>query len=180
MNLDFIEEHSAEIENVITIFENNYTIEISANDIISIRTKNDYIFIRNSKKKGFITKDNKFLIKPTYDDIISVSISTQTFVFVKNDTSNSKLLGLANFCEEVILQPIYDDIRYIDEKHFIVKRDGLYAIIDNTGNEIIQYGKYDYIDNFVHGLSRVKKGNKWGIINKYGYEFGHCEVFVHI
>ena len=171
MNLDFIEEHSAEIENVITIFENNYTIEISANDIISIRTKNDYIFIRNSNKKGFITKDNKFLIKPTYDDIISVSISTQTFVFVKNDTSNSKLLGLANFCEEVILQPIYDDIRYIDAKHFIVKRDGLYAIIDNTGNEIIQYGKYDYIDNFVHGLSRVKKGNKWGIINKYGYEF---------
>ena len=54
MNLDFIEEHSAEIENVITIFENNYTIEISANDIISIRTKNDYIFIRNSNKKGFI------------------------------------------------------------------------------------------------------------------------------
>ena len=171
MNLDFIEEHSAEIENVITIFENNYTIEISANDIISIRTKNDYIFIRNSNKKGFITKDNKFLIKPTYDDIISVSISTQTFVFVKNDTSNSKLLGLANFCEEVILQPIYEDIRYIDAKHFIVRRDGLYAIIDNTGNEIIQYGKYDYIDNFVHGLSRVKKGNKWGIINKYGYEF---------
>lgn len=171
MNLDFIEEHSAEIENVITIFENNYTIEISANDIISIRSKNDYIFIRNSNKKGFITKDNKFLIKPTYDDIISVSISTQTFVFVKNDTSNSRLLGLANFCEEVILQPIYDDIRYIDAKHFIVRRDGLYAIIDNTGNEIIQYGKYDYIDNFVHGLSRVKKGNKWGIINKYGYEF---------
>ena len=171
MNLDFIEEHSAEIENVITIFENNYTIEISANDIISIRTKNDYIFIRNSNKKGFITKDNKFLIKPTYDDIISVSISTQTFVFVKNDTSNSKLLGLANFCEEVILQPIYEDIRYIDAKHFIVRREGLYAIIDNTGNEIIQYGKYDYIDNFVHGLSRVKKGNKWGIINKYGYEF---------
>lgn len=171
MNLDFIEEHSAEIENVITIFENNYTIEISANDIVSIRTKNDYIFIRNSNKKGFITKDNKFLIKPTYDDIISVSISTQTFVFVKNDTSNSKLLGLANFCEEVILQPIYEDIRYIDAKHFIVRRDGLYAIIDNTGNEIIQYGKYDYIDNFVHGLSRVKKGNKWGIINKYGYEF---------
>ena len=171
MNLDFIEEHSAEIENVITIFENNYTIEISANDIISIRTKNDYTFIRNSNKKGFITKDNKFLIKPTYDDIISVSISTQTFVFVKNDTSNSKLLGLANFCEEVILQPIYEDIRYIDAKHFIVRRDGLYAIIDNTGNEIIQYGKYDYIDNFVHGLSRVKKGNKWGIINKYGYEF---------
>lgn len=171
MNLDFIEEHSAEIENVITIFENNYTIEISANDIVSIRTKNDYIFIRNSNKKGFITKDNKFLIKPTYDDIISVSISTQTFVFVKNDTSNSKLLGLANFCEEVILQPICEDIRYIDAKHFIVRRDGLYAIIDNTGNEIIQYGKYDYIDNFVHGLSRVKKGNKWGIINKYGYEF---------
>lgn len=171
MNLDFIEEHSAEIENVITIFENNYTIEISANDIISIRTKNDYIFIQNSNKKGFITKDNKFLIKPTYDDIISVSISTQTFVFVKNDTSNSKLLGLANFCEEVILQPIYEDIRYIDAKHFIVRRDGLYAIIDNKRNEIIQYGKYDYIDNFVHGLSRVKKGNKWGIINKYGYEF---------
>ena len=171
MNLDFIEEHSAEIENVITIFENNYTIEISANDIVSIRTKNDYIFIRNSNKKGFITKDNKFLIKPTYDDIISVSISTQTFVFVKNDTSNSKLLGLANFCEEVILPPIYEDIRHIDEKHFIVRRDGLYAIIDNKRNEIIQYGKYDYIDNFVHGLSRVKKGNKWGIINKYGYEF---------
>lgn len=171
MNLDFIEEHSAEIENVITIFENNYTIEISANDIVSIRTKNDYIFIRNSNKKGFITKDNKFLIKPTYDDIISVSISTQTFVFVKNDHSNLKLLGLANFCEEVILQPIYEDIRFIDAKHFIVRRDGLYAIIDNKRNEIIQYGKYDYIDNFVHGLSRVKKGKKWGIINKYGYEF---------
>lgn len=170
MNLDFIEEHSSEIENVITIFENNYTLEISANDIVSIRTKNDYILLRNLDKKGFISKDNNILIKPAYDDIISVSMSTQTFVFAKN-TNNQKLLGLANFCEEVILQPIYEDIRYIDEKHFIVKRDGLNSIIDNQENEIVPYGKYDYIDYFVHGLSRVKKGNKWGIINKYGYVF---------
>lgn len=58
--------------------------------------------------------------------------------------------------------------------------DGKWGINDSDGNEIVPFGKYDWIDDFDSGLARVKvgkttnaikeNGNKWGIINEKGIE----------
>ncbi|MBO7561331.1 MAG: WG repeat-containing protein [Bacteroidales bacterium] len=39
-----------------------------------------------------------------------------------------------------------------------------YSVIDSSGNTIVPFGKYQYIDGFEQGLARVKKGDAWEII----------------
>lgn len=62
----------------------------------------------------------------------------------------------------------------------VQKFDYTWGVIDADGNEIVPFGKYDWIEGFDNGLSRVKIGkdpsylrnnhNKWGIISADGEE----------
>lgn len=66
----------------------------------------------------------------------------------------------------------------------VERSDYKWGVIDSNGNEIVPFGKYDWIEGFEHGLCRVKigkrssnlvnNGNKWGIINKKGEEVLPC------
>lgn len=57
---------------------------------------------------------------------------------------------------------------------------GLFGVIDKEGNVIVPFGKYDLIEEFCLGVTRVKKGKgangyigsncKWGIIDTSGRE----------
>lgn len=61
--------------------------------------------------------------------------------------------------------------------------DYKWGVVDKAGNEIVAFGKYDWIDGFEHGLARVKigKGERnnagetdlWGIIDSEGNEVLH-------
>lgn len=66
---------------------------------------------------------------------------------------------------------------------FVIERkDGLWGVMNKQGDKIVDFGKYDLIEPFFMGLSRVKIGsgasglkenygvNKWGIINILGEE----------
>ncbi len=57
--------------------------------------------------------------------------------------------------------------------------DYKWGVVNDAGDEIVPFGKYDWIDDFDKGLARVKIGkapnrvvnsNKWGIINEKGEE----------
>lgn len=62
--------------------------------------------------------------------------------------------------------------------------DYKWGVIDSKGNEIVPFGKYDWIEGFEQGLCRVKIGkqssnlanndNKWGIINEKGEDVLPC------
>lgn len=89
-------------------------------------------------------------------------------------------------------------MRNIVEKNYgevtVVERsDYKWGVMDSKGNEIVSFGKYDWIEGFEHGLCRVKIGkrssifannnNKWGIINEKGEEVLPCvydEVWMFI
>ncbi|MBQ9201936.1 MAG: WG repeat-containing protein [Bacteroidales bacterium] len=56
-----------------------------------------------------------------------------------------------------------------DEKVFVVElREKGIGIIDFYGNEVVPIGKYNWVDDFYHGLARVIHGDKWGIIDYKG------------
>ena len=48
--------------------------------------------------------------------------------------------------------------------------DYKWGVEDLQGNVIVKYGKYNWIDKFWKGLSRVNKNDKWGVINMEGEE----------
>ena len=62
----------------------------------------------------------------------------------------------------------------------VERSDGEFSVIDNNGTTIVPYGKYDWIDKYQFGFTRVKIGKetngnknanvKWGIIDELGKE----------
>lgn len=68
----------------------------------------------------------------------------------------------------------YMNERVFDSVKVAQKRNYQWGVVDLEGNEIVPFGKYDWIDGFDHGLARVNKlcpdGKKWGIINMAGEE----------
>ena len=68
----------------------------------------------------------------------------------------------------------YLNERVFDTVKVLQKRNYQWGVVDLEGNEIVPFGRYDWIDGFDHGLARVNKvglnGKKWGIINMAGEE----------
>ena len=87
-----------------------------------------------------------------------------------------KYVNLASLKEHASHVYEFDNVVVIETK------DGKWGVMNNQGDEIVSFGKYDLIEPFFMGLARVKKGNvavgksasygkyRWGIINLSGEE----------
>lgn len=69
-------------------------------------------------------------------------------------------------CERPVVYG-YDDIDCLSEGLAVVKRDGKYGFIDNTGQVVIP-PKYDLVWDFSEGLARVSQNGKAGFIDNTG------------
>lgn len=150
----------------------------------------------NGDKIGFMNNQGMIIVKPQYtmyygecfseDDLIRVSI-IDTYGFPKSggnvSTYQRPLYGLINYKGEVLLEPIfYTMISAIGNKRLFTVQNKRYeyGVITADGEEIVPFGKYQWIDGFDKGLARVKlgkvtngikdSGNKWGLIDVDGNE----------
>lgn len=170
--LRLLEEHEEQISVVVDLVEGDYTIHLQSRDIISFKTKQEIIEISKGGKVGLMNKDCKILIPPIFDRISSYSVKHRTLIFEQTDCHK---FGVATFDGQRVLEPVYDEIVYDGESFFVVRVSNQYAVLNNEGRALVDFGAYEFIDGFVNGVTRVKKEGKWGVINKYGYEFLHPE-----
>lgn len=86
-------------------------------------------------------------------------------VFVQNNK-----YGIADGTK-ILAKPIYKQIKPVaDNAYFVVKNTSDYAgVIDSKGKLIIP-DVYEYIEYFDEDNFKVRKNDKWGIVNKYNYE----------
>ena len=146
-------------------------------------------FLRNDKigfmnNKGEIIIDAKF---STYEgecycsnDLIKVGVDhIEGYTRPSNRVAcyHWNLFGLINFMGKYIYEPQYREINVSKESGSVILRneDLKYGVGDITGNVIVPFGKYDWMDNFENGLARVlnrkpSSNAKWGIINDKGEE----------
>lgn len=66
----------------------------------------------------------------------------------------------------VILEPNYSDIRNLDNSSFCAFDGNKWGIVDLENKTIVPF-EYDYIDEFINGFAKVKKGG-YGVINSNG------------
>lgn len=170
--IEKIEEVAEQISDVVTLIEEDFTIHLQSRELMSFRTNQEIIEISKGGKVGLMRWDCKILIPPTFDAIRSYYKAADTIIVERITKSNpiEKKVGAVSFDGTIILEVKYDEITYMDSERYVVRLNNQYAVIGHNGEVFIQFGTYDYIDNFVRGLSRVKKDNKWGLINKYGCE----------
>lgn len=147
-------------------------------------------------KIGFINKDGIVVVKPQYnmyhgecynsEDTIKVGVQYHRGYARNNgkvEIYSRPLYGLIN-CEGELILPI--EYLWIwpaigNKNLFTVQRkDYSWGVITADGEEIVPFGKYEWIDGFDKGYARVKNGkqssnlkdndNKWGLINEIGEE----------
>lgn len=150
----------------------------------------------NGDKIGFMNNQGMIIVKPQYtmyygecyseNDLIRVSI-IDTYGFPKSggnvSTYQRPLYGLINYKGEVLLEPVfYTMISAIGNKRLFTVQNKRYeyGVITADGEEIVPFGKYQWIDGFDKGLARIKlgkvtngikdSGNKWGLIDVDGNE----------
>ena len=150
----------------------------------------------NGDKIGFMNNQGMIIVKPQYtmyygecyseNDLIRVSI-IDTYGFPKSggnvSTYQRPLYGLINYKGEVLLEPVfYTMISAIGNKRLFTVQNKRYeyGVITADGEEIVPFGKYQWIEGFDKGLARVKlgkvtngikdSGNKWGLIDVDGNE----------
>ena len=80
---------------------------------------------------------------------------------------NKKLQGLVKLNGEIIVEPIYDNVNFIEDKDFfVVVENKKYGFINKEGKVIIPliYDKVSF--NITENLICAKLNNKWGFIDR--------------
>lgn len=146
-------------------------------------------------KIGFVNKDAEIVIPASYDFVLDVFYCENSLVRVGNtfgiayQRKNSepsvylhKRFGLLKSNGDLLLPIEYEGISMPIFSDCIVLRSNKlgYAVIDSTGNFVVPFGKYNYIDGYDNGYARVKLGKNtnglretdalWGIIDENGKE----------
>lgn len=145
---------------------------------------------------GFVNRDGEVVAKPQFAMYYGECYNTTDYIRVvkavpygyprggnKVAAYKRTVWGLINYKGEELLPFEYARIvpSLTNISIFTVqKMDGPYAVFTIKGEEIVPFGKYDWIDGFDHGLARVKVGtesityndhkSKMGLINEYGDE----------
>lgn len=122
---------------------------------------NFYKIVKDSLK-GFLFSNGKMFLSKNYD---SYSFLTDDLLLV---TKNNRV-GVFNYKKmEEIIKPQYDNISKFSNQNLLsVSLNNSIGII-NIENKIILPVIYEKIENISPLFYRVKKGNKYGILNPYG------------
>lgn len=82
---------------------------------------------------------------------------------VKKEKENVLKWGFINDKGEVVIDLIYDDVKYFSEGLAAVKENGKWGFINKEGKVVIDF-IYTDAEPFKHGVARVSQGSEWGYI----------------
>ena len=154
--------------------------------------------INDIRHYGVVDKSGSVILPFTYsylgylNSIIIYSYNANVEI-ENNDYYQGKFhedstFGLMDSDFSVLTQALYKIIATSDEC-IIVRKNGELGILNMQGKEIIEFGKYDYIEFDESGLIKVAKGiiktsentkdnhknyTKWGVINSSGETIASC------
>lgn len=147
------------------------TFDFRINGSAFFMGKNTYYISKSLKNKSAeeISKLAKYIAVCDATDGKSVALC----IFLDDILVEIEKLGKQNFIidgEDVYDINGYRRIKAGDGLLTVAKYREGYGVIDHSHNVIVPFGKYTWIDGFTNGFTRVKKGDKWGIIDIKGRE----------
>jgi hypothetical protein len=123
-----------------------------------------YEITQKNKKYGVVDTNYHTILPFEYDYLQFINDTLLTY-------QQNQLYGLMHLNGTQILAPMYESIG-MWKNNFRVMKKGIYAVIDQTGKEIIPFSKsYNYMEPLNYLLSNVIKVGKKGVDNPmlYGY-----------
>ncbi|WP_420317600.1 WG repeat-containing protein [Ekhidna sp.] len=157
-----------------------------------ITSANDFYLVDYLNMTGLMEQDGKWLIRPEYHEIKlfndlfvgrkgegytyfnqSKPLFKSTYIPIKDLGSNLLIksdhgYGLLNQYGELLVIPIYNEIRMIDD-YYELSRNGISTLITITGNTIIdQSDNYQQVFEFGEKYFVVMKESRWGFVDEEG------------
>ena len=147
---------------------------------------NHYKCQTENKKSQILNSDGDIVFNKNLEfDIQSHYFDKDSILIYQEIIEKKKLNGLVNINSEIIIEPKYQEIYFInDNELYAVKNDNKYGFIDKSGNEIIPT-IYDEIGfNINENLIPVSKDGKWGFIDrenqtKIPFEYDEASAFLN-
>lgn len=103
--------------------------------------KKGYYFV-NEEEKSYLIKEEKFY----QNDCIILDNYSDNYILAKQN----ERYGLLDYEGNIIVDFLYDEILFHNQNLFVVKKDGMYAVINSSLKEIIpfQYERIDLLENY--------------------------------
>mgnify|MGYP002624379884 CR=1 FL=1 len=179
------------------LMPNQYTRYLVPSDFYDIGgDKRLLIPFTNGDMIGFVNRSGEIVVNPRYALCFGECHNETDFIRVAEiepyGTTRSVgsvsayyryLFGLMDYAGRLVFPVEYHNIKPAfgnKRLYTIVNRGGRHAVMTVEGEEIVPYGRYDYIGGFDNGFARVKIGEvtngrndsdcKWGLINEKGDE----------
>lgn len=151
----------------------------------------------SGEKIGFVNREGEIVVKSQFSIYYGDCYSENDYIKVgvpynygfsranSNVSAYSKpLYGLINHKGELVVEPENCGLLVSKNSDNILltvqNKDREYGVINIYGEEIVPFGKYNWIDGYDKGIARVKignassclkdNGNKWGLIDEAGNE----------
>lgn len=134
-------------------------------DWLSDFNENKLAIIKKNNLYGLINSLGQTVLSPEYDLILKAA--TNNYILVKNN-----LYGFYNGFGCFLSAIAYDFLKekpvefYTNGYLFKLVKNKEQSMVDANGKQIIDFGTFDEINFPVNGLMRVKRGNKFGFVDK--------------
>lgn len=136
--------------------------EILPPEYIGVRTADACIIAQKEDRLYFFDTDGR-----------EISSAPGNQIFENNDIfyiSIDNKVGFADKKGNVILEPVYEEIRPIPEQELVMVRNGekKYTILDYEGQAAAPSYYYDRVYDFVNGRAAVERNGKYGVLRYDG------------
>jgi len=130
---------------------------------------NGYIAFFDGSKLGFLDKQGKVVIAPTFHRVTygRQDLFNEKITPVSNGPKNQNSWGFIDTTGKTVVKFEYDWAEQFQEGMAIVCKNKLYGFVDTTGVQIIPL-RFEEAWKFREGLAAVKTGGLWGFIDKKG------------
>ena len=132
------------------------------------------------KKIGFVNREGEVVVKPQYDMYSPGYKDDLGYIKVAKDIIHqgrlTTLYGLIDSTGEIVLPLEYRTLLPPIDSQDLYKVQDInyrYGIVRSSGDMVVPFGEYDWIDGFDRGLARVigrdaAGRKKWGVIDETG------------
>jgi len=145
-------------------------IDIYGNDVIPAQDSllfysayfvNGFIIVENKdKKKNYMNQKGIIVFSKWYDSLKECDGKVAPVKIADK-------WGVISINEEIIVEPIFDNLNSFNEGIAVFEKNGEYGLIDSTGS-IVLNTKYAKIRDMSEGLAAFEVNGKWGFMDRYG------------
>jgi hypothetical protein len=123
-----------------------------------------FVSVRRGDSSGIIDINGEFVV-PLTTDYSFIGGVREGLASVR--MTQGGLMGFINTSGQVVIAPVYANVRDFSGGYAAVFRNSRWGFIDASGQLVVPI-EYDEVRNFVGGFAAVRRGDLWGFVDTSG------------